>query len=163
MKKCLSLILVLLLLPALSLAEAPSLTPAQNQAFEAVKWNMDFPKDAQVVQAFEYLCKAEGHSLRLLLMEVTQNPQIESLMGQSSRLLLKDLQTDTVITYSNILWPESSQIASYEDALHMIFSCFDSYLSGYHPHLYADHEMIFPLTDEDLEAVNAALRAHFLK
>jgi len=42
-------------------------------------------------------------------------------------------------------------------------ACFDSYLSGYHPHLYADHEMIFPLTDEDLEAVNAALRAHFLK
>jgi len=120
-----------------------------------------FPQNAQVVQATEYLCKVEGHQLHLLLAEVTQNESILNYQGASSRILLIDLDSGAVITYTNVVWPESSDIASKEDALNMLFSCYLSWVEGYNPFIFADHEITFPVAQESIDSVNQQLTQHF--
>ena len=153
----------LLTLPALSIAESDAFTPNQTAVFEAVKWSHDFPKNAQVTNAIEYLCKVEDHQLHLMLLQLTQNETILSIQDNSSTLMLIDLDDGTTITYTNCVWPESPEITSKEDALNMLFSCWDSFTRGYNPMIFADHEITYPLSAEEIAAINTALTAHFAK
>lgn len=163
MKKAFLMVLLAALLLCFSAAgETMDFTPAQFDAYEAVKWNVDFPKNAQILQAMEYFCKAEGHPLRLMLLELTQNEHIENLFGNAARLLLIDLETGESITYANFTFPEGSSAPSKQETLHILFNHFVSYVEGYNPQIYADHELIFPLTPEEISAVNAALSQHFM-
>ncbi|MBE5801846.1 MAG: hypothetical protein E7319_06115 [Clostridiales bacterium] len=143
-------------------AGAASFTGNQQTLFEAVKWNVDFPKNAQILQATEYLCKIDDLQMHLLLAEVTQNENIETLFGKGSRILLIDLESGEIITHTNCVWPESSDIHSKEDALNMLFSCYFSYLEGYNPFIFADHEITFPLTPEEISAINSELNHYFM-
>ena len=153
----------LLTLPMLSVAESAGFSPNQTAVFEAVKWSNDFPKNAQVTNAIEYLCKVEGHQLHLMLLQLTQNETILSIQDNSSTLMLIDLDDGNAITYTNCVWPESSDITSKEEALYMLFSCWDSFTRGYNPIIFADHEIIYPLSAEEIAAINTALAAHFAK
>ena len=153
----------LLTLPMLSIAESAGFSPNQTAVFEAVKWSNDFPKNAQVTNAIEYLCKVEEHQLHLMLLQLTQNETILSIQDNSSTLMLIDLDDGNAITYTNCVWPESSDITSKEEALYMLFSCWDSFTRSYNPIIFADHEIIYPLSAEEIAAINTALAAHFAK
>jgi len=163
-RRFLSLMLaLLLLLPTFAIAESTGFTQNQTLVFEAIKWSNDFPKNAQVLQATEYLCKIDDMQLHLLLVQATQNETVFSIQDNGSTLMLIDLDSDTTITYTNCVWPESSEIATKEDALNMLFSCWDSYTRGYNPSIFADHEITFPLSAEEIQGINAALAATFTK
>ncbi len=104
--RCLVVTILVLLLafsPHCAVAQTGSETFNNNQAalFEAVCWNMDFPKNAQVQEAIECLCKAEGIQVHLLLARVNQNQDIFNMYGNQSELMLIDLESDDVITYAN--------------------------------------------------------------
>lgn len=159
----LCLVVCLLMLPMLSIAESATFTPNQTAVFEAVKWSNDFPKNAQVTNAIEYLCKVEGHQLHLMLLQLTQNETVLSIQDNSSTLMLIDLDDGTILTYTNCVWPESSDIASKEDALNMLFSCWDSFTRGYNSIIFADHEITYPLSAEEIAAINTALAAYFTR
>ena len=64
------------------------------------------------------------------------------------------------VAVKNYILPED---ASKEDLLNMLFSCWDSYLLGYNPHVYFDAEIIMPLNADEIAAINAALSACFTK
>ena len=162
----LTLAILLFLSPICALAQAApadDFNDNQSALFEAVCWNMDFPKNAQVLQATEYLCKIDDMQLHLLLVQATQNETVFSIQDNGSTLMLIDLDSDTTITYTNCVWPESSEIATKEDAMNMLFSCWDSYTRGYNPSIFADHEITFPLSAEEIQGINAALAATFTK
>ena len=157
------LLSLLLLLPTLSLAETTSFSDHQTRIFETIKWSNDFPKNAQVTNAIEYLGKIDEYQVHLLLVQATQSDMAKAHYGTSSELMLIDLDSDTVITCTNVVWPETSEFTSKEDLLNMLFSCWDSYLLGYNPHVYFDAEIIFPLNADEIAAINAALSAYFTK
>lgn len=157
------LLTLLLLLPAYTLAETASFSDHQLCIYEAIKWCNDFPKNAQVTNAIEYLGKIDEHQVHLLLVQATQSDMAKAHYGTSAELMLIDLDSDTIITCTNVVWPETSEIASKEDLLNMLFSCWDSYLLGYNPHIYFDAEIIFPLSAEEIDAINTALSAYFTK
>jgi hypothetical protein len=142
-------------------AETADFSLAQTNAFETVKWNADFPKDAQLIQAMEYFCKVEGHQLRLMLLEVTQNENLVNIFGNAARLLLVDLETGETVTYANFY--ETTEVTTKQDALNLLFNHFFSFIEGYNPQIFADHELIFPLSQEEISEVNAALNQHFIR
>ena len=153
----------LLLLPAFSIAETAAFSDHQLRIYEAIKWSNDFPKNAQVTNAIEYLGKINEHQVHLLLVQATQSDMASAHYGTSAELMLIDLDSDTIITCTNVVWPETSEIASKEDQLNMLFSSWDSYLLGYNPHIYFDAEIIMPLAAEEIDAINTALSAYFTK
>lgn len=159
-KKFLIFLFVAMMFCFSAVAETNSFTLAQSNAYEAVKWNADFPKNAQIIQAMEYFCKIEGHQLRLMLLELSQNEVIETMYGQSARLLLVDLETGEAITYAN--FQEAMEVSTRQDALNLLFNHFCSYIEFHPSQIYADHELIFPLSQEEITEVNAALIHHFM-
>ena len=158
-KKFLIFLFAAMLLCFSAVAETNGLTLAQSNAYEAVKWNVDFPKNAQILQAMEYFCKLEGHQLRLMLLVVTQNETVESIYGNSARLMLVDLESGETVTYSN--FQETMEVTTNQDALNVLFNHFCSYIEFQPSQIYADHELIFPLSQEEITEVNAALTHHF--
>lgn len=157
------LLTLLLLLPAFSLAQTAAFTDHQTRIYETIKWSNDFPKNAQVTNAIEYLGKIDEYQVHLLLVQATQSDMANAYYGNSAGLMLIDLDSDTVITCTNIVWPETSDITSKEDLLNMLFSCWDSYVLGYNPYVYFDAEITMPLKAEEIDTINAALSAYFTK
>lgn len=157
-----SLLITVLLMTAALPACAVSDQDLPELLFETVKWSVDFPKDAQIVKATEFLCKVGDFQLHLLLAEVTQHEETNNMYGTSSRILLIDLDTGSIINYKNIVWPEEFSIATREDALFVIFAGYDSYMLGYSPFIFAEHEITFPLAQEVIDDINARLAEHFL-
>ena len=153
-----TLLLVVTVLPACAVSDQD----LPELLFETVKWSVDFPKDAQIVNATEFLCKVEDFQLHLLLAEVSQHEEVNNMYGSSSRILVIDLDTGSVINYKNMVWPEEFNIATREDALYIIFAGYDSYLLGYNPFIFADHEITFPMAQEVIDDINARLTQHFL-
>lgn len=165
-KRVLAVIIAMILLLGLNISfaeEASVFNAHQKLLFETVKWNVNLPKDAQILHAEEYICKmTQDIPVRVLLAEITQNPDIEMMYGTSSRLLLIDLETMQVVDHKSVVWPESSDIATKEEALNMLFSCYDSYLQGYNEFIYADHEIVTPVAEDEIAAINEALNHYFL-
>ncbi|MBE5794396.1 MAG: hypothetical protein E7323_06915 [Clostridiales bacterium] len=156
-------VIVLLILPVFSFAETTGFSDQQNRIYEAIKWSDDFPKSAQVTNAVEYLCKIDDYQVNLLLVQATQNEMIASHKGSSSTLMLIDLDSDAVITYTNCVWPETPDINTKDDLLNMLFACWDSYTMGYNPFVYTEFEITNPMPQEEIAAVNMALSAYFSK
>ncbi len=157
----LTALLLLLLTPA-AIGETASLSGAAQVLFDTVKWSTAFPKDAQVVQGCEYMCKVEDQNLRLILAEVTQQELIQSFMGDSSRLILIDQDSDLVITYLNFTEPDYANIATHEDALMLLFNHYFSHTAyGSNP-IYAESEMVYPISEEEIQQINAELAAYFI-
>ena len=160
----LAILLFLSLICALAqAAPADDFNDNQSALFEAVCWNVDFPKNAQIQEAIEYLCKTDGIQVHLLLARVSKNPDIFNIYGNQSKLMLIDLESDTVITYANCTWPENAQITDKDILLNVLFSHWDSYTLGYNPFVYMDSEIVFPVNAEEIAAVNAALTERFIK
>ena len=112
---------------------------------------------------YQAAAASQTDQVHLLLVQATQSDMAKAHYGTSAELMLIDLDSDTLITCTNVVWPETSELTSKEDLLNMLFSCWDSYLLGYNPHVYFDAEIIFPLSAEEIDAINTALSAYFTK
>ena len=167
MNRLIPVILAVLLLfaaPACAQEEGEAgLSHIQYEVYEAVRRNVDFPKNAQVKRAAEYFCKVEGQQMRLLLIEASQSETIETRYGKGAGALVVDLQTGEYVTYANADWQDTFEISSPQEALNLIYCCYVSYLEGMNEWVFADHELYFPLGEEEIAAVNAGLNAFFLR
>ena len=145
-----------------------ALTAHAQLILDTVRWNNNLPKNAAVLHAEEYLLKMNKHvTLHTLLVEVTAFDETESLYGRQSHLMVIDLDTGNLIDFKNfngdITWPDGV-ITSKEDALHLLFNCYISYLEGWNEGLMDfDHEIITPIPEEDIAAINEALKTIFSK
>lgn len=135
--------------------------------FDAIRWNLNLPKQAMLVSAQEYLCKmGPDVQVHTLLMEVSVTPDLEMLHGGAARIILIDLDTGSVIDYANfngnVVWPDG-EITDKDTALHLLFNCYWSYLEGYNSNIVSDSEIIFPVSEADIAAINDALREVFIR
>ena len=142
---------------------APSFQGHQALVYDTVRLSTALPKDAQVIAAIDYLCKIENFQLHLLLIHTTQSPLIEQHYGFGARILIVDLETGKTYSYTDLSYPEGEPITSKEDALNYIYGGYDGYLQGFNAFIYRDAEIAYPMGDEELAAVNEALKAHFLQ
>lgn len=169
MKKivCLLLLTLLLMLGACGICESPLSGHAQT-IFDAIRWNVNLPKQSTLVHAEEYQFRMTKEiTLHTLLMEVTLSQELEAIYGMGGRLMLIDLDTGDLIDYKNfdgdVRWPDEGDVTSKYDALHLLYNCYWSYLEGYNEDIMSMHEFITPLAEEEISAVNAALTDAFIR
>ena len=170
MKKWIAMVLVICMafmgmLPAL--AETTALTGNAQLIYDEIRWNVDLPKQAMVVHAEEYLFKLTKEiTLHTLMAEVTVNEELEMMYGTGAKVIIIDLDTGDVIDYKNfdgnVTWPEGD-ITSRSDALHLLFNSYCSCIDGYNDMLMSEFEIIMPLADEEVAAINAALAEVFIR
>lgn len=168
LKKILATLLLLALLTASipGLAEAP-LTGNAQLIYDAIRWNLNLPKQSMLIHAEEYLYKLNKEiTLHALLIEVSLIPELEMHYGLSGRLMVIDLDTGNIIDCKNfdgnVMWPEGD-ITSRYDALHLLYSNYWAYLEGYNENIMGEHEFITPVPEEDVAAINAALTDVFVR
>ena len=164
MKKLMLLMIaaMLLALPFLSACAEEGLNARQQLVFDTVKYCNDVPKQAEVTGACEYYCKVEGYPLRALIISVTQTEHIVNHFGPSSQIILLDTDTGEVVTYASFREP-TGEVAGASDALHLLFNHIASAAMNQTEQFYADHEMLFWLSAEEVSAVNDALYTHFTR
>lgn len=167
MKKWIVLVLTVCMLAGCMLpAVAESaLTGNAQIIFDAVRANMNLPKNCTVVRAEEYLNKHNKElTTHALLMVVTQSEEVENIYGFGGRLMVIDLDTGDVIDYKNfdgnVTWPDGELTSRY-DAMHLLYNCYWSYVEGYNPTVMDDREFLTPLAEEEIAAINAELAKVF--
>lgn len=165
MKRIYALLIALLLCAVPALADSAELTGNALLVHDTVKWCMDVPKNAQVLSATEFTCKmTDDYVGHYMLIHVTQDPTIENMMGFASKIIIVDLNTAITYTYNSIENFDVFEINSPEDAAVMLFNSYDAYIQGFNDCIWwGDGEILVHLPEEDVEAINAALTAHFVK
>lgn len=169
MKNKLLLILVLALMLthcAPSLAE-PAFSGNTQLIYDAIRWNLNLPKQTMLVSAQEYLCKMSKEvQVHTLLLEVSVTPDLEMMRGNAARIVLIDLDSGSMIDYASfdgdVMWPDG-ELTDKNTALHLLFNCYWAYLDGYNPNIFSEHEILFPISDADVAAINDALKEVFIR
>lgn len=170
-KNCvLMVMLVLLVLMAIApagLAEA-NLSGNSQILHDAVRWNLNLPKQSQVVRAEEYLFKMTKEiTLHTLLVEVAVTPELEMQYGFGSKILVVDLDTGLIIDYKNfdgdVRWPDEGEVIAKEDALNLLYNGYWAWLEGYNECIMSMHEFITPFAEEEIAAINASLTEIFIR
>ncbi len=162
-----SLLLTVLLMCVVTAQAETSFTGNAQYIYDAIRWNLNLPKESMVMHAEEYLFKLNKEiTLHALLMEVTLSEDLEMMYGRGGRLVLIDLDTGDIIDYKNfdgnVMWPDGDITSKY-DALHLLYNCYVSYLEGYNENIMGEHEFITPIAEEDVAAINAALTEAFIR
>ncbi|MBR6524628.1 MAG: hypothetical protein IKT57_01505 [Clostridia bacterium] len=177
MKKVGTLLLVLLLLvPALSLAESctcpcaaqmpenetlPALTGHAATAFDAVRYCNALPKNAHVISAAEYICKIEGIPVRLLLINASQSEFTANHFGTCAGIVIVDLDTLEVYDHTTLSFWEGEPVTEKKGVLELVYSHFDSHLMNGTEWIVTDSEILFPLSDDEIQQINLALQNCF--
>jgi hypothetical protein len=168
LKKSVSVLLLMALLAAaLPCMAEGSFTGNAQLMYDAVRWNLNLPKQSMITRAEEYLVKLNKElALHALLMEVTLSPELEMQYGLGGRLLVIDLDTGEMIDYKNfdgnVMWPEG-ELTDKHTALHLLYNCYWAYLEGYNETIMSEHEFITPVAEEEIAAINAALTKLFIR
>ena len=167
-KMLLALLLVCSLLFSISAQAENTLTEKNQLMFDAVRWNLNLPKESQILHAEEYLFKMMADlTLHALLMEVSLSEVLENMYGTGGRIVLIDMDTGNVIDYANfdgnVRWPDSGDVTSKYDALHLLYNHYWSYVEGYNENIMSVHEFIMPVAQEEIDAVNAELKMMFVR
>lgn len=168
LKKSLSILLVLVLLTIALPTMAEAVFDGNPQLmFDAIRWNLNLPKQTTIVRAEEYSVELSKEvALHALLMEVAVTPEIEMMYGMASKIVVIDLDTGDLLDYKtfdgNVMWPEG-EVTDKAEALNLLFNGYWSYLEGYNPIIMTDREEIIPITEADIQAVNDALKAVFIR
>lgn len=168
MKKFISTLLVLFLLAAALPGMAEEAFTGYTQLmYDAVRWNLNLPKQSTITRAEEYLVKLNKElTLHTLLMEVTLSPELEMQYGFGGRMLVIDLDTGEIIDYKNfdgnVMWPDG-ELTDKHTALHLLYNCYWAYLEGYNETIMSEHEFITPIAEEEIAAINAALAKVFIR
>ncbi len=168
MKKLAALLLLAALLATAlpSLAE-PAFSGNTQLMYDAIRWNLNLPKQSMLVSALEYLCKmGPDVQVHTLLMEVTTTTELEMQYGTAAKIILIDLDTGDIIDYTNfdgsVMWPDG-ELTDKNTALHLLFNSYWSYLEGYNSNIASDYEIISPISEADIAAINAALSEVFIR
>lgn len=165
MKKLFAVLLCAVMMTGWCCAE--TVLPGHAQlAYETIRWDVNLPKTAELVSANEYLFKMTKEiTLHALLMEVRLSDDLEAMYGTGGRLMLVDLDSGMVIDYKtydqNVRWPDSGDVTSTYDALHLLYGSYWGYMDGGNEFIMSEHEFVTPMAEEDVAAVNAALEATF--
>lgn len=168
MKKLLALLLLLaMLLSAAPCTAETAFTGNAQIMYDAIRWNLNLPKQSMLTHAEEYLCKLNKElTLHALLMEATLSPDLEMHYGMGGRLVVIDLDSGEIIDYKtfdgNVMWPDG-ELTDKHTALHLLYSSYWSYLEGFNENIMSEHEFITPIPDADIEAINAALTEVFIR
>ena len=136
---------------------ASGLTGLEATAYETVMNCNELPKNAEVTYAAEYFGYFGEHQLHLLLMTATQSEDMEMMYGIASKILLVDLMTGTAYSHKDIVFPEDSEPANYEEALYLAFNAFMSYVEFMPEHIWSDSEILLPMDDAAIGRINEAL------
>lgn len=166
MKRMLSLALALMMLFSAAAMAEETLSENGKIIFDAVRCDMNLPKDACVLSAHEYLVKLNASvMLNALILKVSTFPLMENFYGNSAGIMVIDLIDGAVIDRltvdENAMWPDGD-ITDKNLALNLLFHCYDAYTLGYNPFVMSEFEFLFPLAEDDIAAVNQALSACFL-
>lgn len=167
-KTLLFLTFVLVLMLALPAFAESTLTGNNQLMFDAIRWNLNLPKQSTIVRADEYLYKlTKDITLRALLMQVTQSEELDMMYGMGGKIMVIDLDTGDIIDYKNFngdaRWPETGDFTSKDDALHVLYNSYWSYVEGYNEFVMGEHEFVTPVAEEDIAAINAALNEVFVR
>ena len=167
-KALLFLTFVLVLMLALPAVAESTLTGNNQLMFDAIRWNLNLPKQSTIERADEYLFKLTKQiTLRALLMQVTQSEEVDMMYGMGAKIMVIDLDTGDIIDYKNFngdaRWPDSGEFTSKDDALHVLYNCYWSYVEGYNEFIMSMHEFVTPVAQEDIDAINAALSEVFIR
>ena len=119
-------------------------------------------------QVEEYLLKLTKEiTLHTLLVEVTLSEELEMMYGAGARILVIDLDTLECIDYKNfdpdVRWPDEGDVASKYDGLHLLFNSYWSHIDGNNEFIMGEFEIIFPVSEADVTAINDALNAVFIR
>ena len=168
MKKTLcALLLVALLVLSLPVLSEEALSGHAARIYDAIRWNVNLPKQSTVLHAEDYLFKlTKDITLNALLMEVSLSEDLQMMYGRGGGFMLIDLDSGEVIDYKtydgNVRWPDGDVTSRY-DALHLLYGGYWSYCEGYNENIMSMHEFITPLEQADVDAINAALTAAFIR
>lgn len=168
LKKLLSILLLLLLLTTALPTMAEAVFEGNPQLmYDAIRWNLNLPKQATIVRAEEYSVElSKAVTLHALLMEVAVTPEMEMMYGMASKIVVIDLDTGDLLDYKtfdgNVMWPEG-EVTDKTEALNLLFNGYWSYLEGYNQIIMTDREEIISIPEEDIQAVNDALKAVFIR
>jgi len=149
-------------------AESAEMSANAQLLFDTIRWNLNLPKQSMVQHAEEYLFKLSKQiTLHTLMAEVSVSEDMEMQYGAGSRIILIDLDTCEVIDYKNfdgnVRWPDTGEVTSKYDALHLLYNAYWSCLDGYNDMLMSEFAILMPLSDEDVAAINAALTEVFIR
>ena len=171
MKRPIALLLAILLfaVPALAAECActcgadAGLTGNTALIFNAVKNCQDMPKSARVISAQDFICKmSDTTTARYLLIHVSQTEFNANHFGTCSQIILVNMDTEETWTYANVDMNAFPDVIQPENAHIALFNSYDSYLQGYNDFIWwADGEIVTPVSDADIEAINSALDSHF--
>ena len=168
LKKSLSILLVLVLLTIALPTMAEAVFDGNPQLmYDAIRWNLNLPKQTMLVSAQEYLCKMSKEvQVHTLLLEVSVTPDLEMMRGNAARIVLIDLDSGSMIDYASfdgdVMWPDG-ELTDKNTALHLLFNCYWAYLDGYNPNIVSEHEILCPISDADVAAINDALKEVFIR
>jgi len=169
MKKMISFILLFAMLSVSIPAFAENSFAGNTQLiYDAIRWNLNLPKQSMLTHAEEYLFKMNKEiTLHALLMEVTLSPELEMLYGTGGKIVLIDLDTGDMIDYKNfdgnVVWPDSGDVTSKYDALHLLYNAYWSCLDDYNDFIMSEYEFVTPISEEDVAAINTALTEAFIR
>ena len=159
MKKVFMIVLCAMMLVS-SACASELMGQRQEKIYETVKYCMDIPKDAQVINAMEYACNP-GKLMHMLLIHVSQDEDVEALNGYISKIIAVDLETDFVYTYKNIEMPDAPDMNDINHVRAMIINSYDTYLQGNGEFIWMDSEIKFELSQEEINAINMRLYEDF--
>lgn len=170
MKKKMLLVVALILsimLPLNSLSES-ALSGNALRVYDAIRWNLNLPKQTMVSHAEEFIgIFLPDTPVHVLLMELTVTPDLEMLYGESSKIVLVDLDSETVIDYATIDMNAmliDGEVTDKNTVLHLLYQWYWMYLDGTNSSILSeDDEIILPLTDAEITAINDALKAAFVR
>lgn len=165
MKKFFALLLALLLCLTSAAFAEETLSGGALTVYETVKWAQDMPKTARVISAQDFICKmSDSCTAHYMLIYVTQTEFNAMHFGNSSQLILLNMDTNEVWTYTNVDMNNFPETITPENAHIALFNSYDSYTQGYNDFIWwADGEIVTHMSEEDIAAVNAALEAHFVR
>lgn len=165
MKRLIALFLALMLLLSTAAVAEEALSGNAKVMYDAILWDVNLPKTANILRADEYLVKLSSSvTLKALILKVTMSDLQENMYGNSAGIMVIDLDDGTVIDRftvdDNVMWPD--EITDKTLALNLLFNCYDAFTQGYNPFVMSEFEFLTPIADEEIASVNAALNAHFL-
>ena len=149
------------------LAES-SLSGNAQLIYETVRWNLNLPKKTKVIQAHELKGTfSRNNPVHVLLMELDVTSELQLFLGYTSKLILIDLDSGYVIDFTNYDYDVvliDGRVTDKKEVLNLVFGWYWLYLEGTnYSILNEDDEILLPVSEADIAAINDALTAAFVR
>ena len=163
----LPLLILVFMLSLPSLAES-TLSGNAQLIYETVRWNLNLPKKTKVVQAQELIGTFKPNTpVHVLLMELDITPEMQMLWVRASTLILVDLDSGYMIDYTNYDYNAAvvdGIVTDKKVVLNLIFGWYWLYLDGSNSSIVDEEDdIVIPVSEADIAAINDALTAAFVR